>query len=100
MHHLTTLNLPTLSSNKATREWLAEKMAKSQAKAGKPEKSMRFIKIKEVKSLTSLSTTEIYRRIAAGTFPKQIQLGAKSVAWIETEILAWVEAQISASRNQ
>lgn len=52
----------------------------------------RFIKLSEVKSLTTLSTSEIYRRIAAGTFPPQVTLGPKSVAWIETEVLAWCDA--------
>ena len=35
----------------------------------------RFIKRTEVEKLTTLSTSEIYRRIAAGTFPAQIVLG-------------------------
>ncbi|WP_312396701.1 helix-turn-helix transcriptional regulator [Stutzerimonas kunmingensis] len=51
----------------------------------------RFIKLAKVKDYTSLSTSEIYRRIAAGTFPKQITLGPKSVAWIESEVLAWCD---------
>lgn len=51
----------------------------------------RFIKLATVKDYTSLSTSEIYRRIAAGTFPKQITLGPKSVAWIESEVLAWCD---------
>lgn len=52
----------------------------------------RFIKLPKVKDYTSLSTSEIYRRIAAGTFPAQITLGPKSVAWIESEVLAWCDA--------
>lgn len=51
----------------------------------------RFIKLTEVKAYTSLSTSEIYRRIAAGTFPAQVTLGPKSVAWVESEILAWCD---------
>jgi prophage regulatory protein len=58
-----------------------------------------FIKLGEVKTVTTLSTSEIYRRIAAGTFPKQISLGPKSVVWIESEVLAWCEERISASRS-
>lgn len=54
--------------------------------------SRRFIKLPQVKDYTSLSTSEIYRRIAAGTFPAQITLGPKSVAWIEAEVLAWCDA--------
>ena len=51
----------------------------------------RFIKLAEVKTLTTLSTSEVYRRIAAGTFPAQVTLGPKSVAWIEAEVLAWCD---------
>jgi prophage regulatory protein len=60
----------------------------------------RFIKLAETKTLTTLSTSEIYRRIAAGTFPAQVNLGPKSVAWIEVEVLAWCEARIAASRGE
>ncbi|MDF3194273.1 AlpA family transcriptional regulator [Pseudomonas sp. 1928-m] len=52
----------------------------------------RFIKLPKVKDYTSLSTSEIYRRLAAGTFPTQITLGPKSVAWIEAEVLEWCDA--------
>ena len=60
--------------------------------AATPNTARRFIKLTEVKTLTSLSTSEIYRRIAAGTFPTQITLGPKSVAWLEAEVLAWCDA--------
>lgn len=52
----------------------------------------RFIKLAQVKNYTSLSTSEIYRRIAAGTFPAQVTLGPKSVAWVEAEVLGWLDA--------
>ena len=60
----------------------------------------RFIKLAEVRSLTTLSTSEIYRRIAADTFPAQIMLGPKSAVWIESEVLAWCEARIAESRGE
>lgn len=59
----------------------------------------RFIKLAQVKDYTSLSTSEIYRRIAAGTFPKQITLGPKSVAWIESEVLQWCDS-LAAQRGE
>ncbi|WP_443701295.1 helix-turn-helix transcriptional regulator [Pseudomonas sp.] len=58
----------------------------------------RFIKLAEVKALTTLSTSETYRRMAANSFPKQVTLGPKSVVWIEAEVLAWCEARITESR--
>lgn len=60
----------------------------------------RFIKLPPVKQITGMSCSEIYRRIAAGTFPKQIKLGPKSVVWIESEVLAWCDERIAASRGE
>ena len=57
-----------------------------------------LIKLPTVKQRTTLSTSEIYRRIEAGTFPAQVRLGAKAVAWLEHEVDAWIEQHISASR--
>jgi len=65
--------------------------------AGQPRK---FIKLRDVRSLTTLSTSELYRRIAAGTFPRQVMLGPKSAVWIEAEVTAWCEARINASRGE
>ena len=56
-----------------------------------------LIKLPEVKRRTTLSTSEIYRRLEAGTFPKQIRLGAKAVAWIEHEVQAWIDARVAES---
>jgi len=61
--------------------------------------SRRFIKLAQVKAYTSLSTSEIYRRITAGTFPAQVTLGPKSVAWIESEILQWCDS-LAAQRGE
>lgn len=60
----------------------------------------RFIKLVEVKTLTTLSTSEVYRRIAAGTFPAQVTLGPKSVVWIEAEVRSWCDERITASRGE
>lgn len=58
-----------------------------------------FIKLPAVRERTSLSTSEIYRRIEAGTFPAQIKLGAKAVAWLEHEIDEWIRQTIEAGRT-
>lgn len=64
-------------------------------KQSSAEKKVRFIKLDEVKRLTSISTSEIYRRIGKDQFPKQITIGAKCVVWIESEILAWMDLMVS-----
>ncbi|MCH2089774.1 MAG: AlpA family transcriptional regulator [Pseudoalteromonas sp.] len=55
---------------------------------------MRLIKLKEVMAKTSLGHSSIYKFISEGTFPKQVSLGAKSVAWVESEVDEWIEEMI------
>lgn len=58
----------------------------------------RLIKRPTVESMTTLSTSEIYRRIEAGTFPAQIKLGTKAVAWLEHEVNDWINQTIAQDR--
>jgi prophage regulatory protein len=60
--------------------------------------AIRFIKRHEVEGITGLSCTEIYRRIAADSFPKQVMLGPKCVVWVEAEIYKWMSDRIAESR--
>lgn len=55
---------------------------------------MRLIKLKAVMHKTSLGHSSIYKFIAEGSFPKQVSLGAKSVAWLESEIDDWIMDRI------
>lgn len=48
-----------------------------------------FIRLPQVKELTCLSKSSIYRLIEEGDFPKQIQLGARSVAWVKSQVEDW-----------
>jgi prophage regulatory protein len=55
----------------------------------------RLIAMKQVLHLVSLSKSEVYRRIKAGTFPKQVRLGPSRVAFVHAEIQAWMDSQLS-----
>lgn len=55
---------------------------------------MRLIRIKEVQALTSLARATIYKYIQEGAFPKQVSLGANAVAWVEEEVLTWIEGKV------
>jgi len=56
---------------------------------------LRLIRLPEVKSRTGLSRSEIYRRIAAGTFPRALKLGERASAWNSREVDGWIFAKIS-----
>lgn len=48
------------------------------------------LRLPEVISRVGLSRTEIYRRIARGTFPRMIELGPRAVGWRESDIDKWI----------
>lgn len=54
----------------------------------------RFLTIYMVLDRVALSKTEMYRRIKAGTFPKSVSLGPQKVVFLESDIDAWMEAQM------
>jgi prophage regulatory protein len=58
----------------------------------------RFLRLPEVMRLTGLSRSSIYLHIADGHFPKQINLGRRCTAWLESEINNWITQRI-ASRS-
>ena len=59
----------------------------------------RFLRLTEIKNLTGLSRSTIYMRIAEKRFPKPIKLGERAVAWLESDINAWMEQRIKESRK-
>jgi prophage regulatory protein len=54
-------------------------------------------RLNAVKSMTGLSRSSIYLMMRAGTFPKNISLGARAVGWLEADIQAWIDFRISAT---
>lgn len=59
----------------------------------------RFIRRSEVEAMTSLSRSEIYRRVADGTFPAQVKLAPGHSVWVEAEVCAWMDARIAEARG-
>jgi prophage regulatory protein len=55
----------------------------------------RFLRRAEVESLTGLSRSTIYDKIAAGEFPRPVRLTGGAVAWVESEIAAWQAERIA-----
>jgi prophage regulatory protein len=44
------------------------------------------------------SRTTLYERIKEGSFPDRVKIGLRSVAFVESEIDAWIEKVIAESR--
>lgn len=54
--------------------------------------SERLLPISEVCERVGLKRSTIYKRVAAGTFPRALELGPTCVRWRESEIRAWIDA--------
>ncbi|MBZ0090957.1 MAG: AlpA family phage regulatory protein [Sulfuricellaceae bacterium] len=52
-----------------------------------------ILRRREVERRTGLSRTSLYERIAAGTFPRPVNLGGgQSVGWYEHEVETWISS--------
>ena len=55
----------------------------------------RFLRLPEVLQITGMGKTFIYDRMRDGTFPKQIQLGSRTVVWNEQEVTKSMEDRMA-----
>lgn len=59
----------------------------------------RLIRVPEVLRRVGFSRTTMYELIKEGRFPDKVIIGARAVAFVESEIDAWIENTISDSRR-
>lgn len=59
-----------------------------------------FLRLKEVSRRTTYSRTRIYELIQDGKFPAPIHLGLRAVAWLESDIDAWMDERIAATKQR
>jgi len=52
---------------------------------------MKVLRIKQMSEKTGLSKVSIWRLEREGKFPARVQIGKRSVGWIEQEIDDWIE---------
>ncbi|PTV65629.1 AlpA family transcriptional regulator [Pseudomonas putida] len=50
----------------------------------------RFMRLHEVMAVTGLGRNTIYTRMREGTFPRQVHLGPRSFAWLQSSISEWM----------
>ncbi|EIW3594717.1 AlpA family transcriptional regulator [Salmonella enterica] len=55
----------------------------------------RFLRLPEVMHQCGLSRSTLYDLIKKNAFPQQITLGGKNVAWLQSEVTAWMADRIA-----
>lgn len=59
----------------------------------------RVIRMPEVLRRIGVSRSDVYSKIRAGDFPRQIKLGARAVGFLESDIEAYLQTLIAKSRG-
>ena len=62
------------------------------------DKPPSILRLPQVRDLTGLSRSTIYRKMAKGEFPDQVQIGERAVGWKAVDIAAWIESRPTVSQ--
>ena len=63
------------------------------------ENPISFLRLPQVKQRTGISRSSLYAKIQRGEFPAPVNLGARAVGWVESEVDRWIADRIAASRG-
>lgn len=59
----------------------------------------RLLRILDVVNMTGVPRSTIYLKMKRKEFPQQVNIGARSVAWVESEILDWIKSNLEKREN-
>jgi len=62
--------------------------------------SRRILRKPAVKALIGVAAdSTLYDLMAAGRFPRPINIGARAVGWVESEVYDWIESRMAEREN-
>ena len=53
----------------------------------------RILRVPDIRHLTGLSRSTIWRLEKEGHFPKRLSLGQRAVGWRKTEVIRWMQSR-------
>jgi prophage regulatory protein len=53
-----------------------------------------ILRRREVEAATGVRTSRLYELVAAGLFPRPINLSGRAVGWVASEVAAWVAERV------
>jgi prophage regulatory protein len=67
--------------------------------SGKNEELEKMFRVKDVIKKIPISRSGIWSSVKKGTFPKPVRIGARSVAWTQSQLDEWLESRREASNE-
>ncbi|GAF71033.1 unnamed protein product [marine sediment metagenome] len=59
----------------------------------------RFLRLNQVVEKTGISRSTVYLYLNQGRFPKPVHVSERLVAWVESEVDAWMQERIAARKS-
>jgi len=59
----------------------------------------RLLRLPDVMDRVGLRRAAIYKLVSDGRFPEPVRIGARAVAWVESEVQEWIERRIHARHS-
>lgn len=53
----------------------------------------RILRLPDVKAMSGLSRSAIYRKMRQGEFPQAVKLGPRAVGWRSADVRAWLQGR-------
>lgn len=60
----------------------------------------RILRLPEVRHITGLSSTTIYRLASKQEFPSPVRLAPRTSGWLQSEVEEWINERVDASRTK
>ena len=61
---------------------------------------VRLLRLSSVIDRTGLSKSSIYKQIQEHAFPRQVRIGDRAVAWLESDIDRWIGSCASSAKDR
>lgn len=58
-----------------------------------------LLRLPEVLRRVGISRASLYQMVKRGLFPKPIPLSQRSVAWLDSEVQAWIDERVATARG-
>lgn len=58
----------------------------------------KLLRLPQVIDLTGRGRSALYADMADKKFPKQIKIGPRASAWLESDVQRWIDQRVAASR--
>lgn len=65
---------------------------------GNATEPVTMLRLPQVCKVTALCRSMVYQLEADGRFPQRVNIGVRSVAWVEAEVQAWLAQRIATCR--